>query len=221
MAPTRCAVANEGGLRAPRAEVPGLFGAEPFLKTGYRFVPAKWCSLATTHHASKARSCDATVDNGIAQVEGVAAAQAVGIEVVNHRPCIYPAMKLPMPWAIVKSKPGPVWVFSKNLPGVGVIFNVLLASRAQLRSRDHFQGHPQPKLDNLVYLVGLWAAVRDCRQTPTPTNRLLVSRGLQRINRRPQPVFRALYAVSGRDTHQADPLTLGFTLGPRSNAAVA
>jgi single-stranded-DNA-specific exonuclease len=51
-------------------------------------------------------------------------------------------------------------------------------------------------------------------------NRLLVARGLQRIRQgQMQAGLNALFAVSGRDAAQANATDLGFTIGPRINAA--
>jgi single-stranded-DNA-specific exonuclease len=209
---TACAVGMRG-LRALGAEVDFLVPNR--FETGYGLSP-EVVQLATTHHAGKPDLL-ITVDNGIASVEGVAAAQAVGIEVVitDHH---LPGDELPNALAIVNPNQAGCGFPSKNLAGVGVIFYVLLALRAELRSRDHFKDTPQPKLDNLVDLVAL-GTVADVVKLDA-NNRLLVSRGLQRIQQgQAQAGIRALYAVSGRDTHQANAFDLGFTLGPRINAA--
>ncbi|MGN8554288.1 UNVERIFIED_CONTAM: DHH family phosphoesterase [Microbacterium sp. SLM126] len=75
-----------------------------------------------------------TVDNGIASVDGVAAANARGIDVVvtDHH---LPGAVLPDAAVIVNpNQPGCEFP-SKNLAGVGVMFYVLLALRAELRQR--------------------------------------------------------------------------------------
>ncbi len=88
-----------------------------------------------------------TVDNGIASVEGVAEANRLGMPVLvtDHH---LPGDTLPDALCIVNpNQPGCDFP-SKNLAGVGVMFYVLLALRAELRSRGTFTGeiapHPQP-----------------------------------------------------------------------------
>src|SRR5262249_19176512 len=73
-----------------------------------------------------------TVDNGIASHDGVAEAEARGIEVLitDHH---LPAETLPTPALIVNpNQPGCAFP-GKHLAGVGVMFYVLIATRALLR----------------------------------------------------------------------------------------
>ena len=97
-----------------------------------------------------------TVDNGIASVEGVATAKALGLQVLvtDHH---LPGPALPNADVIVNpNQPGCTFE-SKSIAGVGVMFYVLLALRAELRARGTFcelrlagsgTGTPQPKLDS-------------------------------------------------------------------------
>lgn len=209
---TACAVGMRG-LRALGAKVDFLVPNR--FETGYGLSP-EVVELAATHRSGKPDLL-ITVDNGIASVDGVAAAQVLGMDVLitDHH---LPGDELPKALAIVNPNQVGCGFPSKNLAGVGVIFYVLLALRAELRSRDHFATTPQPKLDQLVDLVAL-GTVADVVKLDA-NNRLLVTRGLQRIQQgQAQSGIRALYAVSGRDTHQANAFDLGFTLGPRINAA--
>lgn len=78
-----------------------------------------------------------TVDNGIASVDGVATANALGLQVLvtDHH---LPGPRLPDAAVIVNpSQPGCEFE-SKSIAGVGVIFYVLLALRAELRQRGVF-----------------------------------------------------------------------------------
>jgi len=209
---TACAVGMRG-LRALGAQVDFLVPNR--FETGYGLSP-EVVELAAKHHSGKPDLL-ITVDNGIASVDGVAAAKALGMDVLitDHH---LPGDELPKALAIVNPNQAGCGFPSKNLAGVGVIFYVLLALRAELRTRDHFTTTAQPKLDNLVDLVAL-GTVADVVKLDA-NNRLLVTRGLQRIQQgQAQAGIRALYAVSGRDTHQANAFDLGFTLGPRINAA--
>jgi len=158
-----------------------------------------------------------TVDNGIASVEGVEAANELGIEVLvtDHH---LPGAELPRAAAIVNpNQPGCPFP-SKSLAGVGVMFYVMLALRAELRARGAFSGKDEPVLADLLDLVAL-GTVADVVPLDF-NNRVLVSQGLRRIRAgRMQEGVRALFAVCGRDPARAGSFDLGFLLGPRLNAA--
>ena len=107
---------------------------------------------------------------------------------------------------------------SKHLAGVGVVFYVLLALRAELRERGEFTLAAQPRLDALLDLVALGTVADVVRLDRN--NRCLVAQGLKRIRAgRMQPGVAALFAVAGRDPRQASAADFGFALGPRINAA--
>src|SRR5882672_8322410 len=158
-----------------------------------------------------------TVDNGIASVEGVAAAGRLGIEVIvtDHH---LPGAELPRAAAIVNpNQPGCAFP-SKSLAGVGVMFYVMLALRAELRKRGAFSGKEEPNLGDLLDLVAL-GTVADVVPLDF-NNRVLVTQGLRRIRAgRMQEGVRALFAVAGHDPSRASGFDLGFLLGPRLNAA--
>jgi single-stranded-DNA-specific exonuclease len=158
-----------------------------------------------------------TVDNGIASVEGVEAANRLGIAVIvtDHH---LPGSELPRAAAIVNpNQPGCAFP-SKSLAGVGVMFYVMLALRAELRKRGAFAGKEEPNLGDLLDLVAL-GTVADVVPLDF-NNRVLVTQGLRRIRAgRMQEGVRALFAVSGHDPSRASGFDLGFLLGPRLNAA--
>src|SRR6266853_254215 len=158
-----------------------------------------------------------TVDNGIASVEGVEAAGRLGIEVIvtDHH---LPSSELPRAAAIVNpNQPGCAFS-SKSLAGVGVMFYVMLALRAELRKRGAFSGKDEPNLGDVLDLVAL-GTVADVVPLDF-NNRVLVAQGLRRIRAgRMQEGVRALFAVAGRDPSRASGFDLGFLLGPRLNAA--
>jgi single-stranded-DNA-specific exonuclease len=107
---------------------------------------------------------------------------------------------------------------SKNLAGVGVMFYVLLALRAEMRRRGLFDAQTQPKLDSLLDLVAL-GTVADVVKLDA-NNRILVAQGLKRMRAgRMQPGIAALFRAAGREARRATPFDLGFALGPRLNAA--
>ncbi|KAG0922973.1 hypothetical protein G6F31_019704 [Rhizopus arrhizus] len=87
-------------------------------------------------------------------VDGVAAANAAGIGVVitaHH----LPGDTLPDALAIVNPNQPGCGFPSKNLAGVGVIFYMMLALRAELRRRGVYAADGGPRLDTLSDLVAL------------------------------------------------------------------
>jgi single-stranded-DNA-specific exonuclease len=158
-----------------------------------------------------------TVDNGIASVEGVAQAQALGLKVLvtDHH---LPAAELPTAEVIVNpNQPGCSFA-SKSMAGVGVMFYVLLALRAELRLRGAFTAEQQPKLDALLPLVAL-GTVADVVKLDA-NNRRLVAQGLKRIRAGALPAgLKALFTAAGRQAASATTFDFGFALGPRINAA--
>jgi len=186
-----------------------------------------------------------TVDNGIASVAGVAAARALGLQVLvtDHH---LPGPELPDADVIVNPNQPGCDFESKSIAGVGVMFYVLLALRAELRQRGAFsapsaagpsQGasappgdsavhavtsaganHPQPKLDTLLPLVAL-GTVADVVKLDA-NNRRLVAQGLKRVRAGALPPGMAsLFEVAGRRPAAATTFDFGFALGPRLNAA--
>ncbi len=163
-----------------------------------------------------------TVDNGISSLEGVAHARAQGLDVLvtdHHLPAVVgDEVVLPPARVIVNpNQPGDGFE-SKALAGVGVMFYVLLALRAELRQRGRFEAANQPRIDALLDLVAL-GTVADVVKLDA-NNRRLVAQGLRRIRAgRMQPGVAALFAVAGADPARAAALDFGFKLGPRINAA--
>ncbi len=158
-----------------------------------------------------------TVDNGIASIEGVAAAQALGLQVLvtDHH---LPGEQLPPADVIVNpNQPGCDFP-SKSMAGVGVVFYVLLALRAELRQRGHFDAAQQPRLDALLPLVALGTVADVVRLDAN--NRRLVAQGLRRVRAGALPPgMAALFRVAGRESARATTFDFGFALGPRINAA--
>ena len=163
-----------------------------------------------------------TVDNGIASFEGVAKARALGLQVLvtdHHLPASIDGQTL-LPQADVTVNPNqPLCPFeSKSIAGVGVMFYVLLALRAELRQRGHFEATAQPKLDALLPLVAL-GTVADVVKLDA-NNRRLVAQGLKRVRALAMPPgLAALFTAAGRQAAVATTFDFGFALGPRINAA--
>jgi len=206
---TACAVGLRG-LRALGASVD--FIVPNRFEYGYGLTPEIVAQAAT-----RSPRVIVTVDNGIASHDGVAAAAALGIDVLitDHH---LPAATLPEPALIVNpNQPGCDFP-SKHLAGVGVMFYVLLATRAVLRSRGAFASRAEPNLGTLLDLVALGTVADVVRLDRV--NRTLVAQGLARIRAgRAQPGLAALFSVAGRDPRRATAYDLGFVAGPRLNAA--
>jgi single-stranded-DNA-specific exonuclease len=209
---TACAV----GIRALRA-----FGARVDYLVPNRFTYGYGLSPDIVDLAAKSSpDLIVTVDNGIASVDGVARARELGIAtlITDHH---LPGDELPAAACIVNpNQPGCDFP-SKALAGVGVMFYVMLALRAELRQRDWFaaaSGRSEPKLATLLDLVAL-GTVADVVKLDH-NNRVLVSQGLQRIRQgRLTPGIAAIFRAAGRTPAQASSSDLGFIIGPRLNAA--
>src|SRR6185369_9932074 len=207
---TACAVAVRGlALLGARRE--SLHYVVPDRRVhGYGLTPAI-VELARAH----APALLVTVDNGIASIDGVAHAQALGIKVLvtdHHLPAAGPhGILLPAADVIVNpNQPGCAFQ-SKSIAGVGVMFYVLLALRALLRERGRFSADAQPRLDRLLDLVAL-GTVADVVKLDA-NNRVLVAQGLKRIRAgRVQPGVAALLAAAGRDGARCSAEDFGFSV---------
>jgi single-stranded-DNA-specific exonuclease len=210
---TACAVAVRG-LRMFGGQIEYLVPNR--FEYGYGLTP-EIVALAARSASGKPELL-ITVDNGIASVDGVEAANALGIDVLvtDHH---LPGDELPAARAIVNpNQPGCTFP-SKCIAGVGVMFYVLLALRAELRRRGAFNDDfPEPRLDGLLDLVAL-GTIADVVKLDG-NNRVLVAQGLQRIRKgKMQPGIAALFRAAARDARSASGFDLGFALGPRLNAA--
>ncbi len=224
---TACAV----GMRALRE-----FGANVEFLVPNRFEYGYGLTPEIVALAKQLKNPDIliTVDNGIASVDGVAAANALGMRVLitDHH---LPGATLPDAWCIINPNQPGCGFPSKNLAGVGVMFYLMLALRAELRKRGWFESArgnaaalanevpasrraAEPNLAALLDLVAL-GTVADVVKLDD-NNRILVQQGLQRIRSgRTWPGIAALLRVGGREAARASTYDLGFVLGPRLNAA--
>jgi single-stranded-DNA-specific exonuclease len=206
---TGCAI----GLRALR-----MMGATVDYLVPDRFTLGYGLSLGVAQLAA-ARKPDLviTVDNGIASVEGIAELKRLGIAtlVTDHH---LPGSELPDAAAIVNPNQPGCRFPSKALAGVGVMFYLMLALRAEFRRRGAYATAPEPNLATLLDLVAL-GTVADVVPLDH-NNRILVAQGLARIRGgRMQAGLAALLAIAGREPARAAGFDLGFALGPRLNAA--
>jgi len=206
---TACAV----GVKALRA-----MGASVDYIVPNRFEHAYGISPEIVREAAKKDpSLLITVDNGIAAVDGIAEANRLGMRVLvtDHH---LPGAQLPAAACIVNPNQAGCGFPSKNLAGVGVVFYVMLALRAELRRRGAFATAPEPNLAGLLDLVALGTVADVVRLDAN--NRILVAQGIARIRAgKACPGIAALLNVAGRVAAQVSAYDLGFVAGPRINAA--
>lgn len=204
---TACAIAVRG-LR--------MFGASVSFVVPNRFTDGYGLSPSLVDRAlAQSPALIVTVDNGIAAIAGVDAANARGVPVVvtDHH---LAGDELPKAAAIVNpNQPGCTFP-SKNLAGCGVMFYVLITLRRRYRERGDPRG--AAPLNTLFDILAL-GTVADVVQLDR-NNRLLVTAGLARMHRGMAcPGIRHLFRVSGRTLEAAGAIDLGFYIGPRINAA--
>lgn len=208
------------GATATAVAVKGLrmFGANvDFLvpnrfEYGYGLTP-EIVKLAAT----QAPDIIVTVDNGIASVDGVAVANAMGMQVLitDHH---LPGSQTPEAACIVNPNQHGCAFLSKNLAGVGVMFYCLLGLRAELREQGAYQSKPEPNLTELLDLVALGTVADLVRLDEN--NRILVEQGLRRVRAGVcSHGISAILKVAGREPSKVMAQDLGFYVGPRLNAA--
>lgn len=244
---TACAVAMRGLrlLGAPMGFEQVEYLVPDRVTDGYGLTPA-------IAQRVKAQGADVlvTVDNGIASIEGVRAARELGLQVIvtdHHLPALKGSeVVLPQDCIIVNPNQPGCGFESKSIAGVGVMFYVLLALRAELRERGVFAARPdagppqggaaplggsepraagsvgaavlQPRIDALLPLVAL-GTVADVVKLDA-NNRRLVAQGLKRVRAGAMPPgMAALFQVAARKPEAATGFDFGFALGPRLNAA--
>ena len=244
---TACAVGLRGLrlLGAPMGYDGASYLVPDRVTDGYGLTP----SIAKRVKASGADVL-VTVDNGIASLDGVRTARELGLQVIvtdHHLPALKDGeIVVPTDCIIVNPNQPGCGFESKSIAGVGVMFYVLLALRAELRERGVFTVRPdagppqggaaplggsepraagsvgaqvlQPKIDALLPLVAL-GTVADVVKLDA-NNRRLVSQGLKRVRAGAMPPgMTALFSVAARQAAKATGFDFGFALGPRLNAA--
>lgn len=221
---TACAVALRGLalLGAERAQL--AYVVPDRAVHGYGLTPAivDLARAQAFRSGAEAPEVLVTVDNGIASHAGVLHAREAGMQVLvtdHHLPAvIHGAISLPAADVIVNPNQPDCGFESKAIAGVGVMFYVLLATRAEQRAQGLYEGREQPRLDSLLDLVAL-GTVADVVKLDA-NNRRLVAQGLKRVRSgRLQPGLAALFKAAGREPARAAGFDFGFALGPRINAA--
>ena len=209
---TSCAVAIKGLQLLGAADV--SFVVPNRFKYGYGLTPE-------IVELVKLKNPDVivTVDNGISSLDGVRVAKELGIKVLitDHH---LPGSQLPVADAIVNPNLVNDQFPSGALAGVGVMFYVLMALRSRLREQSWFEQNqtPEPNLAQLLDYVAL-GTVADVVALDQ-INRILVHQGLLRIRSgHSHPGINALIDVSGKKSGAIYASDLGFSVGPRLNAA--
>ena len=157
-----------------------------------------------------------TADCGVSNQEEVQWAQAHGIDVVvtdHHEP---PEI-LPPALAILNPKrKGCPYPF-KDLAGVGVAYNLIIALRSFLREQGFFANGMEPNLKEYLDLVAL-GTVSDVVPL-TGANRILVKYGLAQLSQSSRPGILALKEIADLGPMPIDTTAVNFRLAPRINAA--
>ena len=166
--------------------------------------------------AQRAPALIVTVDNGISSHAGVAAARALGIDVLvtDHH---LAGAGLPRANVIVNPNLSGSSFGSRALAGVGVAFYVMAALRRLLEQRGLLPAGAAP-VAALLDLVAL-GTVADVVPLDF-NNRVLIAQGLARIRAgRCASGITALLQLARRSPGELVASDLGFAVGPRLNAA--
>lgn len=167
---------------------------------------------AIEHFASEGIALIITVDCGITDVEEVALAQDLGIDVIitDHH---LPQAVLPPAYAIINSKQEGDTYPDPMLCGAGVAFKVVQG----LIQRGNFSQVGKGWEKWLLDMAGL-ATIADMVPLQNE-NRALAYFGLKVLKRSPRPGLQALLRKAGVAQEHLTEEDVGFTIGPRINAA--
>ena len=165
--------------------------------------------------AAKSPSLLVTVDNGVSSIEGVEEASKQGIEVLitDHH---LPGKELPAARVQINPNLAGSQFRSPHLAGVGVAFYLMAALGRVLGEAGQASAAKIPA--RYLDLVAL-GTIADVVQLDH-NNRILVRQGIDRIRAgRSVPGIRAILRQAGRSAERLVATDLGFTVGPRLNAA--
>ncbi|MCZ6468780.1 MAG: single-stranded-DNA-specific exonuclease RecJ [Candidatus Dadabacteria bacterium] len=153
-------------------------------------------------------------DCGITAVKEIEQAKELGVEfiVTDHH---QPPQELPQAVSILNPKLSECKYPGKEIVGVGVIFNLVIALRRALRDEGFFK-NGEPNLGDYLDLVAL-GTVADCAPL-LDVNRILVKEGIKRMQSPKRLGVQALKEASSIKG-EVTSYDLGFKLGPRINAS--
>ncbi len=160
-----------------------------------------------------------TVDTGVTATEEVAFAKSFGIDTVvtDHHEC---QEQLPEAVAVINPRRADSSYPFKELAGVGVVFKLLSALEEKRNEENKRESNFLGKLcDEYIDLVAM-GTIADVMPL-VDENRLLVSRGLDIMSKRPRKGITALLAASsrGEKTKAITASSISFVIAPRINAA--
>jgi len=153
-------------------------------------------------------------DCGITAIKEVEHAKELGVDFIvtdHHKP----PEQLPEAVSILNPKLSDCKYPGKEIVGVGVIFNLVIALRRALRDEGFFK-NGEPNLGDYLDLVAL-GTVADCAPL-LDVNRILVKEGLKRMENPKRLGVKALKEASSIKAGVTS-FDLGFKLGPRINAS--
>ncbi|MCZ6686051.1 MAG: single-stranded-DNA-specific exonuclease RecJ [Candidatus Dadabacteria bacterium] len=153
-------------------------------------------------------------DCGITAVKEIEQAKELGVEFIvtdHHKP----PQELPQAVSILNPKLSECKYPGKEIVGVGVIFNLVIALRRALRDEGFFK-NGEPNLGDYLDLVAL-GTVADCAPL-LDVNRILVKEGIKRMQSPKRLGVQALKEASSIKG-EVTSYDLGFKLGPRINAS--
>ncbi|MBR6259536.1 MAG: single-stranded-DNA-specific exonuclease RecJ, partial [Oscillospiraceae bacterium] len=149
-----------------------------------------------------------TVDCGITSVNEAEYAASLGMDIIitDHHEC---GLKTPRAVAVADPKIPGCRYPCKHLAGVGVAFSLVCACEGDASS--------EKLLEEYSDLVAL-GTVADVMPV-TGANRILVKKGLEVMRKGLRPGIACLARASGIDISAVTASVIGFSLGPRLNAA--
>jgi single-stranded-DNA-specific exonuclease len=153
-------------------------------------------------------------DCGITAVKEVEQAKELGVDFIvtdHHKP----PEELPQAVSVLNPKLKDCKYPAKEIVGVGVIFNLVIALRRALRDEGFFK-NGEPNLGDYLDLVAL-GTVADCAPL-LDVNRILVKEGIKRMQTPKRLGLQALKEASSIKG-EVTSYDLGFKFGPRINAS--
>ncbi len=156
-----------------------------------------------------------TVDCGISSYDEILYAKDKGIDTVVTDHHEVPS-RLPPACAIINPKQKDCAFPFKELAGVGIVLNLLMAVRKQLRDDGYWSGQNSPNLKDLLDVVAL-GTIADVVPL-LDENRILVKHGLQELTQSRRPGIRALKEICGIRDETVTEGHVAYRLAPRLNA---
>jgi len=157
-----------------------------------------------------------TVDCGVSDIEQIAHAQMLGIDtiVLDHHEI---SASLPCAAATINPNRSDCNFPFKDLAGVGIAYNFLIALRGALRKEGFWENENYPNLKEYLDIVAL-GTIGDIAPL-IDENRIFTKIGLELLTEGKRPGIKALKEVSGIDGQIIDSYKASFCLIPRINAA--